>query len=169
MKSQGFNRNRTHEFAMQEAIMTAQLEAERAALSRADSSSKVILLSDRSAVDPAVYAETSGARPSQDRARLLDTEGFQNALNFYRESLFGKPKSHSGRWEGLMKLHPVVLQPVVDWLEDDGVRSLEDPWNYNNHLCSTLRELSIPFIEIDESVRDLSERVKLVEAHLLTS
>ena len=94
MKSQGFNRDRVHEFAMQQAIMDAQLEAERAVLSmpRPEHGGLISLLSDRSAVDPVVYAEIAGPGESgrQDRARLLGTEGFQRALAFYRESLFGK-------------------------------------------------------------------------------
>lgn len=92
MKSQGFNRDRVHEFAMQQAIMDAQLEAERAVLSmpRPEDGGQIFLLSDRSAVDPVVYAEITGGSGRQDRARLLGTEGFQRALAFYRESLFGK-------------------------------------------------------------------------------
>lgn len=51
-------------------------------------------------------------------------------------------------------------------MEDDGIRSLEDPWNYNAQLCATLTELGIPFIEIGDNVRDMLERVEMVERHL---
>lgn len=91
MKTQGFTRDNVHEFAMQHAIMSAQLDAERSALSGTVSGSRMILLSDRSAVDPAVYAQTSGVGDGdQNRARLLNSEAFKAILPVYRRSLFGK-------------------------------------------------------------------------------
>ena len=170
MRTQGYNRDRTHELAMQLAIMTAQLEAEKSALERTGIEGDVALLSDRSAVDPAVYAETSamGGDGVEKRVCLLNSPEFQAALPRYRESLFGR-SLHDGcrtHMDLIEVVRSVILQPVPDWLVDDGVRSLEDPWIYNRRLCSTLQELDIPYIEIGESVRDLSERVKLVKSHL---
>lgn len=60
----------------------------------------------------------------------------------------------------------VLLQPVVEWLEDDGTRSLEDPWNYNAHLRDTLTELGITFIEIGDKAKDIAERVEIVRRYL---
>jgi hypothetical protein len=56
----------------------------------------------------------------------------------------------------------VMLTSVPEWIKDDGVRSLEDPWKYSNHLRDMLRELAIPFREIDEDVKDIGARVRLV-------
>lgn len=56
----------------------------------------------------------------------------------------------------------MILQPVAEWLEDDGVRSLEDPWKYNIRLREMLTTLDIPFEEIAETTKDLSRRVDLV-------
>jgi nicotinamide riboside kinase len=91
MRTQGFTRDNVHEFAMQHAIMSAQLDAERSALSRAANGDRMVLLSDRSAVDPAIYAQTSRTDDDDEyRTRLLNSEAFQAILPFYRLSLFGK-------------------------------------------------------------------------------
>ena len=91
MRTQGFTRDNTHELAMQQAIMSAQLEAEDAALNMTCSSDRVILLSDRSAVDPAVYAQISSSVDGAERkAKMLNSESVKRKLPLYRESLFGK-------------------------------------------------------------------------------
>ena len=59
----------------------------------------------------------------------------------------------------------VVLNPVEEWREDDGVRSLEDPWAYNTTLFQTLQDLQVQYIEIGEETKDLKERVEHVLAH----
>ncbi|KAF7789283.1 hypothetical protein EIP86_000224 [Pleurotus ostreatoroseus] len=92
MKMQGFSRKHTHLYEMQEAIMLAQLQAERSAagytcdgVRRED----ILLLSDRSAIDPVVYAATSGTPDAQDmQHRLLETPSLQQNMAFYRRSLF---------------------------------------------------------------------------------
>lgn len=90
MKTQGFTRDDTHEYTMQHAIMTAQLEAEKSILKQAVGPGGIILLSDRSAVDPIVYAATADVEDSTSNfSRLLSDTAFQATLPFYRQSLFG--------------------------------------------------------------------------------
>lgn len=90
MKTQGFSRDRTQEYEMQHAIMTAQLQAEERVLSNVEEKQSSLLLSDRSAVDPTVYALTSGVAEAQpNHQRLLQDPAFQATLPFYRRSLFG--------------------------------------------------------------------------------
>lgn len=48
---------------------------------------------------------------------------------------------------------------------DDGVRSLEDPWEYLGELFNTLKELDIPYFELGEPVKNLQERVRLVRRY----
>ncbi|EKM53817.1 uncharacterized protein PHACADRAFT_211456 [Phanerochaete carnosa HHB-10118-sp] len=143
MRTQGFSRDTTHKVEMQHAIMAAQLNAEERVLTRPRGNGPILLLSDRSAVDPIVYAATSSVDGESKRLRLIQDPAFQATLAFYRESLF------------------FLLQPVLEWLQDDGIRSLEDPWNYNAHLRTTLTELGIPFVEIGEELKDIAERVEI--------
>ncbi|KAI8968820.1 AAA domain-containing protein [Trametes punicea] len=144
MRTYGFTRKDIDTYEMQRAIMRAQLEAEKAATPMGEASPPLIL-SDRSAVDPIVYAGTS-ALPGATlrRQNLIEDVNLQEKLPFYRESLF------------------VVLEPVREWIEDDGIRSLEDPWRYNEALVATLRELDIPYVTIGENIKDIRERVDLV-------
>ncbi|TFK82321.1 hypothetical protein K466DRAFT_590602 [Polyporus arcularius HHB13444] len=153
MKTHGFTRNDTGSFEMQHAIMLAQLKAEAEALKFMSASEPgpphLPILSDRSAVDPIVYASTSVANGAQEgRRRLLDDETFKAVLPFYRQSLF------------------VVLEPVAEWLVDDGVRSLEDPWRYNEELYKTLANLEIPYITLGGAVKGILGRVDYVVRYL---
>ncbi|KAH9888526.1 AAA domain-containing protein [Cubamyces lactineus] len=153
MKTHGFTRNDTDTYEMQYAIMAAQLEAEEraaAALQNTTVAGIRLILSDRSAIDPIVYAGTSGVPGALGRRhRLLEDAALQRMLPSYRGSLF------------------VVLEPVTEWLEDDGVRSLEDPGRYNSVLVATLRELGIPYVTIGTETKDIRARVNLVLEHLL--
>lgn len=63
----------------------------------------------------------------------------------------------------------MVLPPIPEWIEDDGVRSLSDPSNYYAQLCDLLTELGIAFVEIDENMKDLTRRVEFVKHHLLAA
>ena len=95
MKAHGFTRNDTDTYEMQHTIMLAQLEAEAQALNLISTASKsreahLPILSDRSAVDPIVYAGTSTVPGAEKRRRrLLDDDAFKAVLPFYRQSLFG--------------------------------------------------------------------------------
>ena len=43
---------------------------------------------------------------------------------------------------------------------------MKDPVNFNTHLCDTLEDLGIPFIEIQPNVREIQARVAFVRKHL---
>ena len=91
MKAYGFTRNDVDTFEMQYAIMTAQLDAEKKAILalKQDKEGVPLVLSDRSAVDPIVYAGTSRAVGGMETSqRLLETREFQETLPFYQISLF---------------------------------------------------------------------------------
>ena len=91
MREQGFTRKDVDTYAMQQAILTAQLKAEREILERGEDDESVVMLSDRSAVDPIVYASTSKSPGAEDmRRRLMKDKDFQSILPFYRQSLFGE-------------------------------------------------------------------------------
>ncbi|KAH9924538.1 AAA domain-containing protein [Fomitopsis serialis] len=137
MREQGFSRKDVDTYEMQYAIMTAQLKAEEKVLAHStgtpDDDGGVILLSDRSAIDPIVYASTSKNPGAEDmRRRLMRDREFQDILPLYRKSLF------------------IVLQPVKEWIKDDG------------HLFATLEELNIPYVTIGTDLKDLDSRVAFV-------
>ena len=94
MREQGFTRKDVDTYAMQHAIMAAQLKAEQKILESSEDSADegcVVMLSDRSAVDPIVYATTSRSPGGEDmRRKLMKNENFQGVLPFYRQSLFSK-------------------------------------------------------------------------------
>ena len=94
MREQGFTRKDVDTYAMQQAIMAAQLKAEQKILESSEDSADegcVVMLSDRSAVDPIVYATTSRSPGGEDmRRKLMKNENFQAMLPFYRQSLFSK-------------------------------------------------------------------------------
>ncbi|PIL29508.1 hypothetical protein GSI_08316 [Ganoderma sinense ZZ0214-1] len=153
MKTRQFTRDDVDTYEMQHAIMEAQLAAERTALAsameRPKADSARLILSDRSAIDPCVYAATSRVPGAETRSqRLLQNAGFREMVPFYRRSLF------------------VVLESVPEWIEDDGVRSLEEPQRYSEGLQRILSELGIAYIALGESVKDLDERVSFVTGKL---
>ncbi|KAM5545224.1 hypothetical protein V8D89_001335 [Ganoderma adspersum] len=154
MKTHRFTRDDVDTYEMQHAIMEAQLAAERTAIASARDLSRAgtrlpVVLSDRSAIDPCVYAAASRTPGAETRSqKLLQHEEFRKMLPFYRTSLF------------------VVLEAVPEWIEDDGVRSLEDPLRYGNVLRHMLDELGITYITLGESMKDLREREAYVMEEL---
>lgn len=98
MKTHDFTRDDTDTYEMQHAIMSAQLDAEEQATAALTTtklnSGSVVVLSDRSAIDPIVYASTSTVPGAMDRRqRLLDDSRLQGMLAAYRSSLFGMSQS----------------------------------------------------------------------------
>lgn len=88
-----FSRNTTDTYEMQAAIMAAQLKAEKRVWStrRALTESKLVLLSDRSAIDPIIYATTAKVpTASESRRRLIEDTDLHEVLQEYRQSLFGE-------------------------------------------------------------------------------
>ena len=94
MRTQGFTRKDTGTYEMQAAIMRAQLQAEIEVLAvrhaEAVQVRHIALLSDRSAVDPIVYASTAKTVAEGTRTRLLHDGAFQANLALYKRSLFSK-------------------------------------------------------------------------------
>ena len=134
----------TSDIGMQQAIMKAQLEQERAARTVAGSGTVRVVLSDRSAVDPVAYAVITAANEEDARGRmqvLVGTPEFQAALYRYRQGTF------------------VLFKPVPEWLVDDGVRTMEKQDQTLEVFRSILKELGIPHVELGEEMKDLQERV----------
>ena len=154
MKRRGFTREDVPKMEMQSGIMLAQLEREAEVCERARSIGETLILSDRSGVDPIVYAVLTAKdeRQAQQKKNLLvEHPTFQNALKRYRKARF------------------LLLRPVPEWVVDDGVRSLEHHAR-SFHICrAVLTELGIPYHEIGEDMKDLLERTNWVKAWLATS
>lgn len=77
---------------MQIAIMAAQAKAEASILALVDPApGELMLLSDRSAIDPVIYASTAPAHTAQEtRKKLLNEPTLLRSLPLYKESLIGK-------------------------------------------------------------------------------
>jgi len=148
MRTRGFTRDDVGKLEMQSAIMYAQLESEARGRAYAQGASR-ILLSDRSAIDAVVYAVLTSANKEQAEARrriLVDSREFQNALEYYRcASVF-------------------LLGCVPEWLQDDGVRSLDDQETCLLAFRAILSDLGVRFVEIGAEVKGLPERVAMVRA-----
>lgn len=148
MKTQGFTREDTGKMEMQSAIMLAQLEREAEVCEGARSTREALILSDRSAVDPIVYAILTAKdehQACQKKSILVEHPTFQRALKRYRNAKF------------------LLLKPVPEWLVDDGVRGLEQHARSFYVYRVVLAELGIPYEEIGEEMKDLAERVNWVK------
>ncbi|EGN92536.1 hypothetical protein SERLA73DRAFT_190868 [Serpula lacrymans var. lacrymans S7.3] len=144
MREQGYTRADVGNIEMQKAIMTAQLEREDGALSEAERLAGHIILSDRSGIDPIIYATLTARNENegqQHKNQLMRLPIFQKALSKYRQSIF------------------VLLAPVEEWLVDDGVRSLDDSAQCVETFRRTLDELGIKYYEIGRETMDLIARV----------
>ncbi|KAF9226165.1 hypothetical protein BS17DRAFT_878821 [Gyrodon lividus] len=148
MRTQGYTRADVGTMEMQKAIMLAQLEKETQACEWVGGTIGGLILSDRSGIDPIVYAVLTAKDEFQARHKknlLVDQPTFQSALHRYREA------------------RVLLLNPVPEWLIDDGVRSLEQHERcivvYREVLC----ELGIAYHEMGKEMTDLSERVKRVK------
>jgi predicted ATPase len=173
MREQGFSRDTVGTLAMQRAIMQAQIEAEEKALqkisqiigsneSSADQrTTTVVLLCDRCAIDPVVYATM---KIEADEVRSLKTvPSFKKAVMRYGGR--GAESQVSLLATGSTMLHPVVILAggVKEWQgQDDGVRSLYDPFGVTDYFRATLEQLGIAYNELGEEIKDLNERVDSV-------
>jgi nicotinamide riboside kinase len=138
MKTQGYTRKDVGSLEMQQAILEAHLREERKGWNCP------IQLSDRSAIDPIVYAVLTSPDKNEAQRRqeiLMNSPYFKVALPLYRRSTF------------------ILLAPVADWLQDDGVRLLEHQSRCFEVFRRILVELGIPFLEIGAQMRLLEERV----------
>lgn len=154
MKRRGFTREDMGKIEMQSAIMLAQLEREAEVCERARNTGKTLILSDRSGIDPIVYAVLTAKDERQARQKktlLVEHPTFQSALKRYRKAKF------------------LLLRPVPEWLVDDGVRSLEQHARSFHIYLAVLAELGIPYHEIGDDMKDLSERTNWVKAWVMRS
>jgi nicotinamide riboside kinase len=148
MRSTGFSRKDVGTLDMQGAILTAQLGREEAALD-AKRAHRVVL-SDRSGIDPAVYAILTAKNEEEAEVRkkaLTDNDAFEHARERYRHSLV------------------VLLAPVTEWLVDDGVRALDDHERCSTVFKQVLQWVDVPYKEMGGECRDLSDRVDKIIAY----
>ncbi|KAF8067484.1 AAA domain-containing protein [Lyophyllum atratum] len=138
MATQGYSRRDVGSLEMQQAIMVAHLKKE------AEGRLCPIQICDRSAVDPIVYAVLTSNGDEEARRRrdiLVNSLDFQLALQNYRNETF------------------LLLAPVTEWQEDDGVRLIEQQSQCFEAFQVILGELGIHFREIGPDMRFLEERL----------
>ncbi|KAJ6471593.1 AAA domain-containing protein [Mycena vitilis] len=141
IKELGLGRENIGLLEMQQAIMLAHLEQEQ------QSGEGITQLCDRSAVDPIVYAiftAANGADAQSRKEALVNLPEFQRALPQYQKSLF------------------ILLNPVKEWIVDDGFRHVGDETRILTIFRDTLAELGIRYREIGPSMRFLPERTSFV-------
>ncbi|KAL4068635.1 AAA domain-containing protein [Scleroderma yunnanense] len=149
MRTQGFTRADVGTLEMQRAIMQAQLEREAKTCERARrGKSDGLILSDRSGIDPVVYAILTAKgedEAHQKKDALINLPAFRMALRRYKEAIF------------------LLLSPVEEWLVDDGVRNLDNHERCINTFRQVLDELGIKYQEIGAETKGLEDRVKVLE------
>ncbi|KAI6122036.1 AAA domain-containing protein [Pisolithus sp. B1] len=153
MRSKGYTRADVGTVEMQRAIMLAQLEKEANAFAcaRWGNSEGELILSDRSGIDPIVYAIMTAKNEGEARqkeAMLVDIPAFQMALRRYKDAIF------------------LLLNPVEEWLVDDGVRSLD----HHEHCIKVFRQVldkyGIKYQEIGAETKKIEDRVRLLEERM---
>lgn len=170
MKEQGFNRELVATLAMQRAILRAQIEAETVSLQKIarlfdslgpgveGTPATVVLLCDRCAIDPVVYATMkldAGLVSS-----LTSEQPFRDAVARYGGL---SPTAYQSS-------QPVILRPIVvlvtgvkEWQgHDDGVRNLDDPFEVTEYFRQTLEKWNIGYEEIGENIKNIDRRVDWV-------
>ncbi|KAG8691631.1 hypothetical protein FRC11_014383 [Ceratobasidium sp. 423] len=149
MRSSSFTRNQVDRLEMQRAILNAQVAAENDARSQnsvataENPQGNLFLLCDRSAIDPLVFASLSPTEATGAEI-LAESDELQAILPIYRRALF------------------ILLHPVKEWFEDDGVRSLADPSGYPRAFKHYMDQFEIKYYELDDSLKALDDRVNAV-------
>lgn len=167
MRNLGFTRDNVGELAMQREILIAQVEEERTALlsfakdwpkkGHADELGEpMVLLCDRSAIDPLVYTQRMLGLDCVEE--LKNSEEFKEALARYA-GLDDDPERTQ-----YISLKPTIIltNAVKEWIVDDGVRSLEDPWKIGGIFRDLLDGLGLAYSELGEEVMGIDERVEWV-------
>jgi nicotinamide riboside kinase len=169
MREQGFSRETVGTIEMQKAIMLAQIKAETNAIEEIKSHpipsslgrpKPFVLLCDRCAIDPVVYA-TMHLEPNLVE-ELTGNPFFQTAVTRYRDGQMRSP-SGTGRPRDDVDLRPVVIltDGVEEWKEvDDGVRSLYDPWKVTAFFRQVLQGLDIQHNILGYRIKDIGQRVE---------
>ena len=154
MRERQFTRNDVGTLAMQQAILEAQVKAERDALASLASSSEPtkekVLLSDRCAIDALVYTRKFVSENAYKT--LCETSEFQEALGRYR----GERANDNEHVLFILTL------PVAEWLIDDGTRNMDEPEAILGEFRHVLNEMKIPFVELGSEIMDLGRRVEWV-------
>ena len=143
MADRGYTRNDVPRIEMQRDIMLAHIHDERR--TRADTPG--LVLCDRSAIDPVVYSILTSSdeqNAHERRDQLIQMDEFQYILPFYRQSLF------------------LLLEPVEEWVVDDGIRMIEHLPACFKLFQATLRSLGIEYHVIGKDTKPISERVAVV-------
>jgi predicted ATPase len=126
---------------LQTLILDAQVAVERNALCQSS-----WFISDRSGIDPIVYARRYTGQESS--AMMMESAAWLESRSRMEQSLI------------------VVCEAGVDWLEDDGVRlmpqSLDDWMEFHHLFCSILNEAGLYFFVIPRGMKSITERVQLV-------
>ncbi|KAK7910583.1 hypothetical protein PG985_013064 [Apiospora marii] len=137
----------TRALELQRLILAAQADAERKAAIVSDSTkSHPWLISDRSAIDPVVYA-WQYVGPEAARA-LIGSANWQDMRDRMAASLV------------------VVCEAGVDWLTDDGVRLMptgRDEWAKTHEVfCQVLEEAQVRYVVLPCGLGRTEERVEFV-------
>lgn len=139
MREKGYSRDTIGSLQMQEDIMEAHFLREQEGMA-----THAVRVCDRTAIDPVIYAiltsnDEEEARRKKDH--LTHSANFQKALQQYRQSIV------------------ILLQPVAEWLADDGVRSTENQDKCLQIYKQVLAELDVSYYEFGREVMFLPERV----------
>ena len=143
LAERGYTRNDVHRMEMQRDIMLAHIHEER----RAREETPGLVLCDRSAIDPVVYVVLTSSdeqNAHERRDKLIQMDEFQYILPLYRQSLV------------------FLLEPVEEWITDDGVRSIENLQACFEIFQATLQYLGIEYYVIGKETKPISERVAVV-------
>ncbi|KAK2759884.1 hypothetical protein FQN54_002618 [Arachnomyces sp. PD_36] len=154
-------------FELQRLILEAQLRAETEASRSASPSSlsysssdhqsdieDTILISDRSGIDPIVFASKYG--PPGSLKLLLESDAWDILRPRMQNSLV------------------IVCEPVQEWFKDDGVRLMPEQgdqgWvGLHREFCEMLEEEGVPYVTLPGSVRKIEDRVTFVMSEFKSS
>ncbi|KAG6331887.1 hypothetical protein ID866_7201 [Astraeus odoratus] len=140
MRAKGYTRADVCTIEMQMAIMLAQLRRETTACAEAQGG---LVLSDRSGIDPVVYAiltATDEHEARQKESELVDLPAFQLALRRYKKAIF------------------LLLNPVEEWLVDDGIRSLDHHERCIDIFRQLLKKFEIKYQEMGGEMKSIDDR-----------
>jgi hypothetical protein len=155
MRERQFTRDDVGTLEMQQAILEAQVKAERDALAflaSSDPTKEKVLLSDRCAIDALVYTRKFVSENAYKT--LCETSEFQEALRRYRgERAKGNDGAH---------VLFILTLPVAEWLIDDGIRNMDEPEAVLEEFRHVLNEMEIPFVELGSEIMELGRRVEWV-------
>ncbi|KAF9261345.1 hypothetical protein L218DRAFT_931140 [Marasmius fiardii PR-910] len=153
IRAGGWTRKDIGLLEMQQRILDAHAEKERQIIEKtAEDGEKrgggIQLLSDRSAIDPIVYAilTSNSAEAETDSDALLHSPSFQAVLPMYLSPLS----------------EFYLLEPVEEWLKDDGFRHVGDQVESFEIFERLFRDLGIPYQVIPKEMADLDERIRFV-------